>query len=72
MDFNIGWIEEDENALRVVIKSYPNIEFILDVNDYNGNWEDISLLRDENSLTISDFKKNTKIKRLIVNNIAAD
>lgn len=67
LHFYVGWIEEDVNALQVVIKSYPNIEFILSYDDYKGNWEEISLLKEENSLTISDFKKNTKIKRLIVN-----
>ena len=69
LHFYVGWIEEDVNALKIIIKSYPNIEFILDVDDYKENWEEISLSKDENSLTISDFKRNSKIKRLIVNQI---
>lgn len=69
LHFYVGWIEEDENALKIILKSYPNIEFVLDVDDYKGNCEEISLLRDENSLTISDFKRNSKIKHLIVNQI---
>jgi hypothetical protein len=63
---SVGWIEENVNALQVVIKSYPNTSFILDIDDYKGNWENISLTEDENSLKVSDFKENTKIKRLIV------
>lgn len=66
LHFYVGWIEEDGNALQVVIKSYPNISFILDIGDYKGKWEDISLTEDKNSMTIADFKKNTKIQRLII------
>lgn len=66
LQFYVGWIEEQENPLQIRIKSYPNIQFILDIDDYKGNWEDISLKGDDNFITISDFKKNTKIKRIIV------
>lgn len=66
LHFYVGWIEEDENALQVVIKSYPNISFILDIDDYKGNWEEISLKEYENSLKVFDFKKDTKLQRLIL------
>lgn len=66
LDFHIGWIEEDVNALQFVTKSYPNISFILDVDDYQGNWEDITRTEDENTLTASDFKEDTKIQRIII------
>lgn len=66
LSFDVGWIEEDMNALQINIKSYPNISFILDENDYKGNLGDITLKGDKNSLTISNFKQNTKIKRLIL------
>jgi len=68
LDFYIGWIEEDSDALNFTVKQYPNIEFILDIEDYKGNWEDISLQGEDNTLKILDFKKNTKIQRIIVNN----
>jgi hypothetical protein len=64
LQFYVGWIEEDENALRVLIKSYPKISFILKVDDYKGDWEKISNIGEENSLSISDFRENTKIDRL--------
>ena len=66
IQFHIGWIEENGNAIQIKIKSYPGIEFILDVDDYAGNWEDISNTEDKNTITISDFKKSTKIKRIII------
>ena len=69
LQFYVGWIEEQENALQITVKSYPNIQFILDVDDYKGNWEDISLKLDKNSFTISNFKKDTKIKRLVVDHV---
>lgn len=61
---NIGWLEEDANAVQVKINSYPSIQFILDVDDAIGGYEKLSGLGE--TATISDFKKNTKIKRLIV------
>lgn len=61
---NIGWLEGDANAVQVKINSYPNIEFILDEDDAIGGYEKLSTLGE--TATISDFKKNTKIKRLIV------
>jgi hypothetical protein len=61
---NIGWLEEDANAVQVKINSYPSIEFILDVDDAIGGYEKLSTL--DGTATILDFKKNTKIKRLIV------
>ncbi len=67
LQFHVGWIEEDMNALQVVIKSYPNVSFILDVDDYKGDWEELSLMNGyENTLKTSDFKKDTKIRRLVV------
>lgn len=66
-EINIGWIEEDINAIQLKISSYPNINFILDADDYKDGWEELSKIAgNENSLTIADFKKDTKIRRLIV------
>lgn len=64
--FQVGWIEEDANALQIKIKSYPNIQFVLSIEDYLGDWETINLAFDNNKLSISSFKKNTQIKSLIV------
>lgn len=69
LHFYVGWIEEDVNALQVEIKAYPKIKFILDIEDYKDNWEDISLKGDENSITIANFKKGSKIKRLLFHKI---
>jgi hypothetical protein len=66
LNFNIGWIEEDWNAVSFSVKGYPNISFILNPEDFKENWEKYNLLQDANNLTLSEFKKNTTIKRLIV------
>lgn len=60
----IGWLEEDANAVQLKIDSYPSIKFILDVDDAIGGYEKLSTLGE--TAKISDFKKNTKIKRIIV------
>jgi len=65
---NIGWIEEDANAIQITFNSYPNIKFILDEDDAIGGYEKLSALG--GTAMISDFKKNTKIKRLIVQKTA--
>jgi hypothetical protein len=62
---NIGWLEEDANAIQIKVKSYPDIEFILDVDDAIGGYEKLSSLEGQ-TVTISDFKTQTKIKRLII------
>lgn len=64
--FQVGWIEEDANALQIKINSYPNIQFILSIEDYLEDWETINQAFDNNKLSISNFKKNTQIKNLIV------
>lgn len=66
LDFNVGWIEEDPNALQVSVPAYPNIRFILNVEDYQGNWQDIDMKGEKNGLTIADFKRGTKIRQLLV------
>lgn len=66
LNFEVGWIEEDDDALQVVVEKYPNISFILDVDDYKGHWEEIYLKAEENTLDFSDFKETTKIKRVIL------
>ena len=66
--FNVGWVTEDENAVQFTTSFYPNIGFILDAEDYVGGWEELdNLTGEKNTLTISDFKENTKIKRIIIN-----
>ena len=67
--FDVGWIEEQEHPIRFTIKSYPNLQFILDDQDYKGNLEAVNLTADNNSITISDFNKNTKIKQIKVDQI---
>jgi hypothetical protein len=62
---NIGWIEEDANAVQFKIDSYPNIEFILDGNDAVGGYNFLST-HEGQTIKVSDFKENTKIKRLII------
>jgi hypothetical protein len=69
LKFYVGWIEEQENPLHFTIKSYPNLQFILDDVDYKGNLEIVNLTADNNSITISDFNKNTKIKQIKVDQI---
>ena len=61
----IGWLEEDANAIQIQIKAYPNIAFILDDEDAIGGYEKLSSFEGQ-TVTISDFKKNTQIKRLII------
>jgi len=66
LTFNIGWAEE-EHPVTFRTSSYPSIRFILDGNDYNkGHWVTLEHVGEENTLTISDFKRNTKIKGIIV------
>ena len=64
--FNIGWITEDINAVYFTTSSYPNIEFILDADDYVDGWEALDDIVGEYTLTISDFKDETKIRRIII------
>ncbi|MBG6188207.1 J domain-containing protein [Flavobacterium sp. CAN_S2] len=65
LEIEIGWLEEDRNAVQVKISSYPDIRFILDVDDAVGGYEKLGTLGQK--AIISDFKKNTKIKRIIIN-----
>ena len=65
IEIKIGWLEEDVNAVQVSVSSYPDIIFILDVDDAIGGYDKLSTLKD--SPIFSDFKRNTKIKRLIIN-----
>ncbi|MDR1678432.1 MAG: hypothetical protein LBR81_01480 [Prevotellaceae bacterium] len=72
--FKIGWIEEDANAVQFTTSAYPAIKFVLNTDDYMGSWEELSNLNyrlssnygKENLLTISNFKKNTTIKHIII------
>ncbi len=66
LSFNIGWVEEDPNAVQIEIEPYPSVEFILDIDDYKKNWEDISLSGTKNKIQLSDFNANTEIKRIVV------
>jgi hypothetical protein len=69
LQFDIGWIEEDANSIKVKIEKYPNLAFVLDVEDFNGDWEVISFSGFDNSVSTSDFKPETKVKRIFVNPI---
>ena len=64
--FQAGWIEEDPNALKVTVDAYPKLSFVLDIENYKGDWKDLSLKQDDNTLSIADFKENTKIEVIIV------
>jgi len=65
--FDVGWVEEDGNALQFSASAYPNVGFILDPDDFAKGWEALSSLYGQgNTLKVSDFKANTKIKRIIV------
>lgn len=64
VNIEIGLLEEDQNAIRLKLNAYPNIDFILDVEDAIGGYEKISTVGQ--TASISDFKPNTKIKRLII------
>lgn len=67
--FDIGWIEGEANSFQIKIQSYPNLKLILDIDDYQGNVEDIKPAGDKNTITISDFKTNSKIKSVIIQSI---
>lgn len=66
LKFYVGFIEEDAHAMQVVLRDYPNVQFVLDVDDYKGDWTQISSTELNNSLTISDFRSTAKIRNLIV------
>lgn len=66
LKFYAGFIEEDPHALQVVIREYPNLQFVLDVEDYSGNWTKISSTEMENSITISDFRSSARIRNIIL------
>lgn len=67
LTIELGWIEENPDAIQLKIDDYPNISFIIDTDDYAGSWEELSNISVEGkTLTIADFKKNTKIKRLMI------
>ena len=63
VEINIGWLEGEDNPIRVKVNSYPSIDFILDQDDAIG----IDLYYATGTTArVSDFKKDTKIKKLIV------
>lgn len=64
LTINIGWLEEDENAVNFKVDSYPDILFILDAEDAGG-YEKLSML-EERKLKVSDFNAQSVIKKLIV------
>jgi hypothetical protein len=66
--FEVGWLSEEEFGLKMKVAQYPNIEFVLDRNDYKDNLEDIELSGENNSIRVSDFKSNAKIVAIIVGN----
>ena len=66
LSFTIGWVTEDRNAVYFSTKYYPNVKFIIDADDYVDGWEELDDLEEKDTLTISDFKNNTKIKRIII------
>lgn len=65
LNFTVGWIEEDENAVSIKISAYNNIEFIIDADDYKNGWEALYGEKAE-LLTANHFKPSAKIKRVIV------
>jgi NAD-dependent dihydropyrimidine dehydrogenase PreA subunit len=64
VNISIGWLEEDNNAIKLFLPKYPNLDFILDLEDAKGGYEKLSTIGEK--AEIKDFKENTKIKRIIV------
>lgn len=62
---SISWIEEDINAIQLKVSAYPNIDFILDSEDAVGDFVKQNSLGEQKA-TVSDFKKDAKIKRIII------
>lgn len=63
----VGWVEEDANAIKVLIPDYPNIGFAVDAESFKKDWEEISIEDIENKkFTIADFKPNTPIARIVL------
>lgn len=60
-----GWVEEDVDAVYFKLDSYPNIDFILDADDAIGGYDFLSTHKGQ-TISVSDFKENTKIKRIII------
>lgn len=65
ISINVGWVEEDNNAIQFKIDAYPNIEFILDGDDAIGGYNFLSSHVGQ-TVSVSDFKENTKIKRITI------
>ena len=66
LEIFIGWVEEDDNAIKVIIKDYPNIGFIIDEDSLIKDWEEMSMQRADDKWDISDFKPKTPIVRVMV------
>ena len=60
----LGWLEEDVNAIYVVLKEYPTIKFVLNIEDAVGGYDQLSKL--QGVATIADFKQNTQIKWIVL------
>lgn len=65
ISINVGWIEEDNDAIQFKIDSYPNIKFILDGDDAIEGYNFLSS-HEGQTISVSDFKENTKIKRITI------
>ena len=65
LSINVGWVEEDVDAVYFKLDSYPNIDFILDADDAIGGYDFLST-HEGQTISVSDFKENTKIKRIII------
>lgn len=64
VNISIGWLEEDNNAIKLILPEYPNLDFILDMEDALGGYEKLSTIGEKADMKA--FKENTKIKRIIV------
>jgi hypothetical protein len=66
LDFQVGWIEEDANALFFMVDLYEGVGFILDAEDYKEGWEALSYREEKGPLKVSDFKSTTVIQRIVI------
>jgi hypothetical protein len=66
LKFNVGWIEEDPNAVSFSAANYPDVSFILSYTDLIGEWEEFSHKGDLGENGIDSFKEGASIKRIVV------
>lgn len=72
LHFNLGWITEDPEALYFTVDVYPEINFVLDVDDCKYSLYDSSVSDDfkakmsDDEKIISMFKEGTRVWYIVV------